>query len=99
MVFKLKELTNRRNNKGSKCSSLGKVDIIKRLNRVLEENPYASSRPYTTADAETILRPGLCVIAEMIMRYFNEHPGSKRNRIWFVDVEKALANKIIDLKG
>ncbi len=102
MVFKIKEITNHRNNKGSKCSSMGKIDIIKRINRILEENPYSTTSTairYKPTDAETILRPGLCVIVEMITRYYNEHEGSSKKRVWFFDVEKTLANKIIDLKS
>ena len=102
MVFKIKDITSHRNNRGSKCNSMGKIDIIKRLNRILEENPYPSSSkmvPYTIADAETILRPGLCVMVEIITRYFNEHIGSQSKRVWFFDVEKTLANKIIELKS
>ena len=102
MVFKIKEITNHRNNKGSKCSSMGKIDIIKRINRILEENPYSTTSTairYKPTDAETILRPGLCVIVEIITRYYNEHEGSSKKRVWFFDVEKTLANKIIDIKS
>ena len=39
-VFKMKDLTEKRNNKGAYCNIYGKLDIVKRLNRVLVNAPY-----------------------------------------------------------
>jgi hypothetical protein len=90
-------VTESRNNKGAKCSSAGKKDIIKRLNKILGENPYFvegdEKFEYNDENTEYILRPGLCVILEIVLRYFNE---SKKG-VWFFDVEQAVANRVVAL--
>ena len=109
IVFKLKELTKRtamnKNivvNKGFKCSVMGKKEIIKFLNnKVLVNNPYpirqdkGSIMKYdVNKNAKNIMRIGLCVIMEMIMRYYNECPLTKGDKVWFFDVEQTLANDL-----
>jgi len=97
-VFKTKDMTEKRNNKGAKCSSAGKKDLIIRLNEVLKENPYRQETTlYNDDNAESILKGGLCVILEIVMRYYNDDPQSKDKAVWFFDLEKALANKIVSL--
>jgi hypothetical protein len=93
MVFKTKDILEARNNKGAKCSSAGKKDIMKRLNKILEANPGEEPYAYTDENADSILKPGLCVILEMVVRHFNE----TTDRIWFFDVEMALANRLTAL--
>jgi hypothetical protein len=93
MVFKTKDILEARNNKGAKCSSAGKKDIMKRLNKILEANPVEEPYAYTDENAESILKPGLCVILEMVVRHFNE----TTDRIWFFDVEMTLANRLTTL--
>jgi len=88
--FKMKDMTQTRNNRGSKCDNEIKSDVLKRLNLVLGEETY------TLANSENIEKAGLCVILEMLCRYFNE---TKRNgKVWFMDTEQALINQISTLK-
>lgn len=101
MVFHLKEINDRRNNKGARCTIIGKIDIIKRLTSILAENPYgqSSTRFFSRfLDADAILRPALCVVLELLTRYYNDNATSLGKKVWFFDVEKALANKVVDLK-
>ena len=112
IVFKLKEIVkknaNNKNmviNKGFKCCVSGKKDIIKFLNnKILANNPYpirqdkGSIMTYNVnANAKNIMRIGLCVITEMIMRYYNECPLTINKQIWFFDPEEALANDLIKI--
>ena len=105
MVFKMKEITGSvTNNKGVKCSLMGKNEIIKFFNnKVLVNNPYPveyeirQKYDVNGKDAKDILRHGYCVLMEMIMRYFNDCPLIKDKHVWFFDVEKTLANDLIKL--
>ena len=88
--FKVKDMTQARNNRGSKCDNEIKADVIKRLNIVLGEESY------TQANTENLEKAALCVMLELICRYFNE---TKRNgKTWFLDVESSLINRIATLK-
>ena len=100
--FKLKDITVKSsNNKGFKCNVMGKNEIIKFLNnKVLAKNPFPIREDkggHITYDVNTnaknIMRKGICVMLEMIMRYFNESPH-KDNKRWFFDVEQTLANDL-----
>ena len=100
--FKLKDIASKSsNNKGFKCNVMGKNEIIKFLNnKVLAKNPYPIREDkggHITYDlntnAKNIMRKGICVMLEMIMRYFNESPHTE-NKMWFFDVEQTLANDI-----
>jgi hypothetical protein len=110
MVFKLKEIINKTGtgkqiNKGFKCSVRGKNEIIKLFNnKVLANNPYPVSRDNgglmkydVNTNAKNIMRAGLCVLVEMVMRHFNDYPETKGKHIWFFDVEKTLANDLIKM--
>ena len=100
--FKLKDIaTKTSNNKGFKCNVMGKNEIIKFLNnKVLAKNPYPIREDKgghitynLNTNAKNIMRKGICVMLEMIMRYFNESPHNK-NKMWFFDLEQTLANDI-----
>jgi hypothetical protein len=109
MTFKMKEIvksgvpTAKRGNvnKGFKCSLMGKKEIVKFINnRVLAKNPYPVRQDKggiiqydVNKNAKNIMRAGLCVMMEMIMRYFNDSPISG-NLKWFFDVEETLANDL-----
>jgi len=100
--FKLKDIASKSsNNKGFKCNVMGKNEIIKFLNnKVLAKNPYPIREDKgghitynLNTNAKNIMRKGICVMLEMIMRYFNESPHTE-NKMWFFDVEQTLANDI-----
>ncbi len=92
-LFKIKIFGKDKNNTGVACNSLGKVDILHRLEPILKQNPH-NIEDWPSYDAETldeILKPGLCVLLECIMRFYNE---SNTNTYWFLDSIQALTNNI-----
>jgi hypothetical protein len=86
MVFKVKDTKQRRNNKGARCDSAGKIDIIKLLNAI------QSDIRYTDANTDDIHQNGLCIITEILMRYFTEQTHG--NRLFFLNAEQATLNDI-----
>ena len=93
LTFKIKDMTQTRNNKGSRCDRMGKTEIIKFLNQVLGEK---EEKTYNNDNTESILKNGLCVILEIILRHFNDI--KKDNKVWFLDPERALKNNIVNCK-
>ena len=90
IVFKTKEMSDKRG--GAKCSSAGKQDLMKRLNYVLGEKIYTDTNNlYSQAN---IQKQGLCVILEILFRYFTEKHSVSDNKHWFFDLEKTTINKI-----
>jgi Helicase conserved C-terminal domain len=109
-VFKTKNLPGKWGNKGSACNVLGKKDILARLNSILEFPIYNNEsirQYYTTIITKKglqvekrlengIYAKGLCVILEILLRYFQE--TSYKGKIWFYDLEEADINEIVELK-
>ena len=109
MTFKMKEIVKSGStsgkgktvNKGFKCSVMGKNEIVKFMNnKVLAKTPYPVLQDKggiikydVNKNAKNIMRMGLCVMMELIMRYFNDSPISG-NIKWFFDVEETLANDL-----
>ena len=87
IVFKIKDMRQKRNNKGARLDNAGKSDIIKRLNELLDE------KIYNDVNTKNILKIGLCVIMEILMRYYDEN-GLKNDKICFLDIEEAILNNI-----
>ena len=63
---------------------------------LLKENPHNITNwpKYDPEEFDNILKPGLCVFLECIMRFYNE---SSREKYWFLDSIQALANNISKL--
>ena len=100
-IFKLKDREkNIKNNIGAQCSTLGKIEIIKKLNLLLTSNPYLELRDkkteYTNTDVSDIFKPGLCVLTEIIMRHFD---NKKTERKWFFNQEEAILNNTKSMKN
>ena len=91
ITFKTKDISQARNNKGALCSNAGKPDIVKRLNSILQE------KMYNDENTENILKIGLCVILEFLVRYFTEINYKNNNKVYFFDSEMALYNKIVEI--
>ena len=79
IVFKVKDTSVERNT-GSRLENETKGDIIKTLNKIL------GSKAYNTKNSEKMMKIGLCVIAEMILRHSTDTV--------FFDSEKAILNNI-----
>ena len=95
-MYKLKALdVKSKNNKGAKISILGKSEILKKLNILLDEYPYVENkdykRKYTDNEIADIFKPGLCVIVEILSRFYND---ANTNKNYFLTHEKALISKI-----
>ena len=67
VVFKMKDLTQKRNNTGAKCTDASKQAIASKIG-VVVDNP-------TLYTATQIEKPELCVILEMMMRLKTESTG------------------------
>jgi hypothetical protein len=85
VVFKIKDLTQKRNNKGSRCDNLTKTEIIKRINVILQKDEY------TESNSGGILKYSMCVILEFVLRHFND---IKPERIWFFDIDMTAINDV-----
>jgi len=64
MVFKIKDMTQKRNNKGAKCEDASKQVISGKIGIILDERGI-----YSGTEIE---KPELCVILEIIMRWMDE---------------------------
>ena len=71
-VFKIKTFQRAKNNTGVSCSSLGKVDILHRIEPILKQNPHNIEDwpEYDPDNFDNILKPGLCVFLECLMRFY-----------------------------
>jgi len=49
-------------------------------------------------NTKKIQRIGLCVITEIILRYYNDN-SHIQNKIWFYDIEKTIYNNLVNLKN
>jgi hypothetical protein len=98
IVFKTKDMTESINNRGAKCNSAGKKDILFRINQIIKNDPYMKpgeeQYEYNDKNSSEILKLGLCVILEMIMRFYNDNEAKKSAIVWFFDVDRALSNKL-----
>jgi hypothetical protein len=89
IVFKMKDLTNlRRNNTGARCDSAGKENVIILLGKIGGED-------YKNALPATMRNFSICGITEILLRHFTE--SKKDEKVWFLDIERAIFNKIEDI--
>jgi len=110
IVFKTKTMTTNKNNRGVYCEIVGKQDVMKRINTLLGNTVYDEKfiTKYITVEKRNkgtitqklaengIYKQGLCVILEILLRYYNEK--AVNGKIWFLDLEKAKINKFVDYK-
>jgi hypothetical protein len=104
VVFKTKDMSDKRNNIGLRCSGSTKNDTIKRLNRVLESGPFFKEGDerniYNDEISIEIKKIGFCVMLEIIIRYYNDIEMDKNpliRKTWFFDVEKTIYNNLVNL--
>ena len=90
ITFKIKDMKQKRNNKGSRIDRLRKNEIIAFFNEVL------GSQKYNNENTEEILKVSLCVIVEIVLRHYNEI--KQNGKVWFLNTERAIINKISDCK-
>ena len=90
MVFKIKDITQLRNNIGARCGdSTTKLDVIKLLNNFLEKKMYDNN--------SDILHFGFCVIIETLMRHYTKigKKSKKGYNIYFLTPEETAINDIV----
>lgn len=100
--FKLKSIGQQYKNSGQKCSTANKQDIIYKLHCVMQgeyckppvlENMNENTHIYSDAEINNKLsKPGLCLIFEIILRYFSEI--QYRNKTYFFNLEEAHINQV-----
>ena len=92
MVFKVKDLNQKRNNTGARIDDAGKEKIVKFLNIILGETKYNDE------NTENITQLGLCAILEMLMRQKTENSilGMIRmNTVYFLTPEQTAITEIV----
>jgi hypothetical protein len=87
MVFKIKDLTQKRNNTGARADDAGKEKIIKFLNLILEQSKYNDE------NTEKITQIGLCAILEFIMRRLNL--VNNKGKVFFLNPEQTAITQIV----
>ena len=93
ILFKLKTKKDDKSNKGVVCEKLGKVDILHRIKPIINNNPYKTDDwpMYNSDFFDKLIKQGLCVLVECIMRYYNEYDSKQK---WFLDITESLASEI-----
>jgi hypothetical protein len=81
VVFKTKDLMQKRNNKGAKCADSSKPTIALKIGMILgEKNLYANT---------PIERPELCVLLEVLMRWKTKQNKAMNGEVLFFGAEMA----------
>jgi len=97
IVFKIKEFSQKKNNRGERCSSKNTTDIIKLINDGDWKSGSAKTGAWYPYEAtQKIRRMGFCVILEILMReYMDKYDAS--NKIVFFDTVSANFNRVENL--
>jgi hypothetical protein len=91
MVFKVKDMTEKRNNFGARIDDAGKDKVIKLLNRIVDVPNY-----YNDDNTEAISQLGLCITIEIVMRAFSAEPSMMNNgKYYYVKPEQTVISEII----
>jgi hypothetical protein len=88
MVFKVKDMTEKRNNIGARIDDAGKDKVIKLLNALVETPNY-----YNETNTEFINQLGICITIEIIMRKFSE--DKRMGKYYYLTPEQAILSDII----
>jgi hypothetical protein len=87
IVFKVKDLRQKRNNNGARIDNAGKADVIKLLNQVVGEERYTNDN--TEKEFSKI---GLCVVLELVMRKYTD--TKHNNKVFYLTPEQGLVKNI-----
>jgi hypothetical protein len=92
MVFKIKNISQKRNNFGAKCINESKGDIIRVINEVVNKPLY------TEENTKSISKVGLSVILQILMAEYTLRPiKSIQNKTYFLNPEESLLTKIVNI--
>ena len=87
MVFKVKDMTEKRNNIGARIDDAGKDKVIKILNTLV------GSPKYTDKNTEFVPQLGICIVIEIIMRLFSDQ--SRDGKHFYLSPEHAILSEVI----
>jgi len=87
MVFKVKDMTEKRNNIGARIDDAGKDKVIKLLNTLI------GSTTYTNANTEYVNQLGICIVIEILMRLFSDQ--KRDNKYYYLTPEQAIISEVI----
>jgi hypothetical protein len=85
MVFKIKDMTEKRNNFGARIDEAGKDKVVKILNKIVK------STYYTDENTMFISQLGLCIVIEILMRHFSANNG----KYYYLTPEQMTMSEII----
>lgn len=97
LVFKTKDMDSTRDT-GARCDEAGKDKTMKKINEIVGETKYTSENTKVKKDSdgniisESIGQTELCVIQELILRYFDKI--KKNNKRWFFSPDMAIYHKL-----
>lgn len=86
IVFKIKDLTQARNNMGAKATSADKKELIEKLSSLNDGKDV-----YTETGVD---KYAICVLLEVLCRYLTE----TTKKVYYLDFEEAIQNDIVKLK-
>jgi hypothetical protein len=92
LVFKTKDITSKRDT-GARCDESGKSKTIQKLNEIIGETKYTNENTKAIKESgiEAIGQIELCVLQELLLRYFNTI--KKNNKKWIFTPEMAIWHK------
>ena len=89
MVFKIKDMTEKRNNFGARIDDAGKDKVIKILNKIVK------STYYTDDNTTFVSQLGLCIVIEILMRSFSDDLGKGDGKYYYLTPEQTVMSEII----
>jgi hypothetical protein len=89
MVFKIKDMTEKRNNFGARIDDAGKDKVIKILNKIVK------STYYTDDNTTFVSQLGLCIVIEILMRSFSDDLGKSDGKYYYLTPEQTVMSEII----
>jgi hypothetical protein len=91
MVFKVKDMTEKRNNIGARIDDAGKDKVIKLLNTLV--GSPADNPTYTDKNTEFVNQLGICIVIELLMRRFSDE--RLNNKYYYLTPEQAILSEVI----
>jgi hypothetical protein len=88
MVFKVKDMTEKRNNFGARIDDAGKDKVIKLLNKIA-----APEVLYDDSNTTFVSQLGLCIMIEILMRAFSEK--RRGGKYYYLTPEETVMSEII----
>ena len=88
MVFKVKDMTEKRNNVGARIDDAGKDKVIKILNALIGGSPT-----YNNKNTEFVNQLGICIVIELLMRRFSDEKIN--GKYYYLTPEQAILSDVI----